>query len=151
MCLLGPYLGQGRDICRMVSEYCSVRVSRVGLPTKQATEPYLDNPSEPYSDNGIPLRRALRRLLCWLGSHWEFTENWDFQCFTAWNRARNRARTPPEFAYQCQLALIIFMGQNIIDTNNLADIPGNHMDQHMDRRIRIFLKEVPPTGTGTKF
>ena len=26
------------------------------------------NPSEPYSDKEIPLRRALMRLLCWLGS-----------------------------------------------------------------------------------
>ena len=28
---------------RTVSEYCSARVSHVGLPTKQATEPYSDN------------------------------------------------------------------------------------------------------------
>ena len=46
-------------------------VSHVGLSTEQATEPYSDNlfnrtrnPSEPYSDKGIPLRRALRQLLC---------------------------------------------------------------------------------------
>ena len=55
---------------RTVSEYCSDRVSHVGLSTKQATEPYSDNllnrtrnPSEPCSDKDIPLRRALRRML----------------------------------------------------------------------------------------
>ena len=60
---------------RMVSQCCSACVSRVGLSTKQATELYSDNllnrtrnTSEPYSDKEIPLRRALRRLLCWLGS-----------------------------------------------------------------------------------
>ena len=54
---------------RTVSEYCSVCISRVGLSTKQAAEPYSDNllnrtwnPSEPYSDKEIPLRRALRRF-----------------------------------------------------------------------------------------
>ena len=48
-----------------VSEHCSACVSRVGLSTKQATEPYSDNllngtqnPSEPYSDKEVPLRRA---------------------------------------------------------------------------------------------
>ena len=58
-----------------MSEYCSVRVSRVGLSTGQTTQPYLDkllsrtwNPSEPYSDKDIPLTRAVRRLLCWFGS-----------------------------------------------------------------------------------
>ena len=57
------------------AEYCSARVSRVGLSTKQPTEPYSDNllhrtknTSEPYSDKEIPLRRALRQLLCQLGS-----------------------------------------------------------------------------------
>ena len=51
---------------RTVSEYCLARVSRVGLSTKQATEPYSDNllnrtwnPSEPYSDKEIAFRRAL--------------------------------------------------------------------------------------------
>ena len=55
---------------RTVSEYCSARVSRVGLSTKQATEPYSDNllnctrnPSELCSDKATPLRRALRWLL----------------------------------------------------------------------------------------
>ena len=58
----------------MVSEYCSARVSHVGLSTRQATEPYSDNllnrtqnPSELHSDKEIPLRRALRWLLsCFL-------------------------------------------------------------------------------------
>ena len=47
----------GQDLCSTVSEYCSARVYRVGLSTKQATELYSDNllnrtrkPSEPYSD-----------------------------------------------------------------------------------------------------
>ena len=55
---------------RTVSEYCSACVSHVGLSTKQATEPYLDNllnrtrtTSEPYSDKENPFRRSLRRLL----------------------------------------------------------------------------------------
>ena len=55
---------------RTVSEYCSVRVSHVGLSTKQATEPYSDNllnrtrnPCELYLDKEVPLRRALGRLL----------------------------------------------------------------------------------------
>ena len=59
---------------RMVSEYCSVRVSRVGRSTKSPTEPYSDNllnrtqnPSEAYSDKEIPLRRALRRFAFLVG------------------------------------------------------------------------------------
>ena len=50
----------------------------VGLSTKPATQPYSDSllnrtrsPSKPYLDKEIPLRRALRRLLCWLGSQVE--------------------------------------------------------------------------------
>ena len=61
---------------RTMSEYCSARASRVGLSTKQATEPYSDNflnctrnPWEPYLDKEIPIRRAPRWLLCSLGSH----------------------------------------------------------------------------------
>ena len=45
-----------------MSEYCSALVSRVGLSTKQATEPYADillnrarSPFEPYSDKEFPL------------------------------------------------------------------------------------------------
>ena len=41
---------------RTVSEFCSARVSRVGLSTKQVSEPYSDNPSEPHSE---PLRTVL--------------------------------------------------------------------------------------------
>ena len=58
-------------IGRTVSEYCSARVSRAGLSTKYAMEPYSDNllnrtqnTSELYSDKEKPLKRALRRLLC---------------------------------------------------------------------------------------
>ena len=57
-------------------------VSRVGLSTRWATEPYSDNPlnrtrnpSELYSDIETPLRRALRRFAFLV---WESTENWDF-------------------------------------------------------------------------
>ena len=67
-----------QDVSRKVSEYCSACVSRVGLSTKQATEPYSDNlvnrtrnPSEPYSDKEIPLRKA---LISWV-LNWESTEN----------------------------------------------------------------------------
>ena len=70
-----PYGHDHLKIIRPVSEYCSARVSRVGLSTEQATEPYSDNllsrtrnPSEPYSDKEIPFRRALRRLLSSLDS-----------------------------------------------------------------------------------
>ena len=71
----GPCVTNIVPLTRTVSEYCSARVSCVGLSTKQAAEPYSDNllnrtqnPSEPYSDEEIPLSRALRRLPCWLGS-----------------------------------------------------------------------------------
>ena len=71
---------------RTVSEYCSARVSCVGLSTKQATEPYSDNllnrtrkPSEPYSDKEIPLQKSFEAV-CFLSRvlNWESTENWDF-------------------------------------------------------------------------
>ena len=97
--LLGRPLLFISDI-RTVSEYCSARVSRVGLSTKSATEPYSDNllnrtrnTSEPYSDKEIPLRRALRRLLV------SWVLNWNppkIRIFTTWNRTRNRTRTPPD-------------------------------------------------------
>ena len=71
----GPHIQRKMGVTRTVSEYCSARVSRVGLSSKQAPEPYSDNllnrtwnPSEPYSDKEIPFRRALRRLHCSLGS-----------------------------------------------------------------------------------
>ena len=61
-------------LTRTVSEYCSARVSHVGLSTKKKTEPYSDNPlnrtrnpSEPYSDKETPLRRALRRFAVLVG------------------------------------------------------------------------------------
>ena len=86
---------------RTVSEYCSARVSHVGLSTKQATEPYSDNllnrtrnPSEPSSDKEIPPRRALRRFAFLFGL---LTGNPPkIGTFTAWNRTRNRTRTLSE-------------------------------------------------------
>ena len=57
-----------------VSEYCSACVSRVGLSSKQGTEPYSDkllnhtrNPSEPYSDKEIPLRRTSEAVALLVG------------------------------------------------------------------------------------
>ena len=88
----------------MVSEYCSVRVSRVDLSTKQATEPYWDNllnrtrnPSEPYSDKEIPLGRALRRFAFLVG--FSTGNPPKIGTFTAWNRTRNRTRTPSEESF----------------------------------------------------
>ena len=71
---------------RTVSEYCSACVSRVGLSTKQATEPYSDNlvkrtqnPSEPYSDKEVLLKSfEAGCFVSWI-LNWESTENWDFQ------------------------------------------------------------------------
>ena len=56
---------------RIMSEYFSACVFRVGLATKQAAEPYSDNLlNRTWNVLGKrhSLRRALRRLLCWLGS-----------------------------------------------------------------------------------
>ena len=92
---------------RTVSEYCSARVSRVGLSTKQATEPYSDNLlnrtrnlSEPYSDKEIPLRRALRRFAFLVGLSTGNPPK--IGTFTAWNRTRNRTRTPSDLRRENQ-------------------------------------------------
>ena len=68
----------------------SARVSRVGLSTKQATEPYSDNllnrtrnPSEPHWHDEIPLKKsfeAVALLVGWI-LNWESTENWHFHRF----------------------------------------------------------------------
>ena len=84
-----------------MSEYCSACVSRVGLSTKQATEPYSDNlvnctwnPSEPYSDKDIPVRRALRPVALLAGFSTGNPPKID--TFTTWNRTQNRTRTTPD-------------------------------------------------------
>ena len=85
---------------KTVSEYCSARVPRVGLSNKQATEPYSDNllsctrnPSEPYSDKEIPLRRALRRFASLVGLSTGNPPK--IGTFTAWNLSGPVRDTPP--------------------------------------------------------
>ena len=59
----------------------------------QPPQPY-SNPTEPYSDKDIPLRRALRRFAFLVGlSTGNPPKIW---IFTAWNRTRNRTRTPSD-------------------------------------------------------
>ena len=104
-----PAMFQIGNCSRTVSEYCSARVSRVGLSTKQATEPYSDNPvnrtrnpSEPYSDKEIALRRALRRFAFLVG--FSIIGNPPKTgTFTAWNRTRNRTRTPSDVGRRADL------------------------------------------------
>ena len=101
--LEGPHFASTKlGIFRTVSEYCSACVSRVGLSTKQATEPYSDNllnrtwnPSKPYSDKEDRLRRALRAVALLVG--FSTGNPPKIGTFSAWNRTRNRTRTPPEF------------------------------------------------------
>ena len=101
-------LCRGPPFFKTVSEYCSARVSRVGLSTKQATEPYSDNllnrtrnPSEPYSDKEIPLKRALRRFAFLVG--FSTGNPPKIGTFTAWNRARKRSRTPSDSVCLCKI------------------------------------------------
>ena len=77
------------------------RVSRFGLSTKQATEPHSDNLlnrtrnlSEPYFDKEILLRRTLRRFAFLVGLSTGNPPK--IGTFPAWNRTRNRTRTPSE-------------------------------------------------------
>ena len=51
------------SFCRTLSGYCSACVSRVGLSTKQATEPYSDKVVNCTRNPAV--RRALRQLLCY--------------------------------------------------------------------------------------
>ena len=103
-CRNGPSLSKRQALGKMVSEYCSARVSRVGLSAKQTTEPYSDNllnrtrsPSEPYSDKEIPLRRALRRFAFLVG--FSTGNPPKIGTFTAWNRTRNRTRTLSDWGW----------------------------------------------------
>ena len=88
-------------LSRAVSEYCSACVSRVGLSTKQATEPHTTSSTilgtPPYSDEEIPVRRALRPVALLVG--FSTGNPPKIETFTAWNRTRDRTRTPPDWGW----------------------------------------------------
>ena len=98
---LPPFISIVLTPVRTVSEYCSARVSRVVLSTKQATEPYSDNlfnrtrtPSETHSDDEIPLKKSFEAVALLVG--FSTGNPPKIGTFTASNRTRNRTRTPPD-------------------------------------------------------
>ena len=89
-----PQLGRCLSTVRPVFPVLVFQLSKQQNRTRTTSSTVLETPSEPYSDKEIPLRRALRRFALLVG--FSTGNPPKIGTFTAWNRTRNRTRTPSD-------------------------------------------------------